>query len=85
MREQLLAMNTFERAYCVDISHDNFGHANLTIVQIRDGFDGRVSFEEVLRNQTLFLGSVKNIQAFVVKMFEPTSGDARPDHLSRLM
>ena len=81
--EQLPAMSTFERVYCVDIYHDNCGHAKLTRVQIRDGFDGRGAFEEILRNPILYLGSVNNILAFVVKMFEPTSGDARTDHLSR--
>ena len=61
----------------------NCSHANLTDGQTRDNFDGRAGFEETLRNPIFYLGSVDNIQIFVVKMFEPNSGDVRTDHLSR--
>ena len=30
--EQLCAVSTFERVYCVDISHGNCGHSNLTVI-----------------------------------------------------
>ena len=66
--EQLSAVNTFKRVYGVDISHENCGHPNLAVVKFRDGIN--------------FI-SINHIRVLIVQVFEPTSEDARTDHLFR--
>ena len=53
------------------------------MVLIGNGFDGSARSEEILRNPTFDFISINHIQVLIVPMFEPTSGDARPDHLFR--
>ena len=81
--EQLSAVSTFERENGVDISHDNCGDPNLAVVQFRDRFDGCAHFKEILRNPTFDFISINQFSVHIVQMFEPTSGDARTDHLFR--
>ena len=38
--EKLSAVGTLERVLSINISHDDRGHANLTVVLLSDGFDG---------------------------------------------
>ena len=45
---QLSAVSTFECVYGVDISHDDCGHPNLTVVYFRDVFEGGTRLEEIL-------------------------------------
>ena len=73
--EKLLVVSTLERVYSIDISHDGRGHADLTVVQFRNGFDGKSRFKEILRHPTLDPINVNNIPVLIVQTFEPTSGD----------
>ena len=48
--EKLSAVNTLERLYSVDISHDDRGHPNLAVLIFRNGFDGSTRFTEILHD-----------------------------------
>ena len=67
----------------MDISHNDRGHADLTAVLLRDGFDGGTLFKEILRNPTFDLIGANQIPSLVIQMCEPSSADARPGHLFR--
>ena len=81
--EKLSAVSTLERVFSIDISHDDRGHADQEVAFLKDGFDGGTRFRKILRNQTFDLIDTYQIPAFVIQIFEPTSGDARSDQLFR--